>query len=131
MLTGSDNGFIVGSEGKSSRSDNVDWPAPPDEIGNIPHRVAIPPFANFGDSHCSPRQTLCLCYLAAGIRTDVTGGWLARNVPFNIHRLTRGRDPFIDIPLASPNDTLPSLSPHRPHGSRYTRSPFAHPFTLV
>ncbi|KAI9061003.1 hypothetical protein FKP32DRAFT_1594678 [Trametes sanguinea] len=44
-LIGKDNnGFIVGSEGNASRSDNIDWPAPPDEIALVkPYVFAILP----------------------------------------------------------------------------------------
>lgn len=33
LLTGLDNGFLVGSEGKTVRGESIDWPAPPEEIG--------------------------------------------------------------------------------------------------
>lgn len=34
ILTKLDNGYIIGSDGKPCRGENIDWPATPEEIGN-------------------------------------------------------------------------------------------------
>ncbi|CDO70890.1 hypothetical protein BN946_scf184804.g22 [Trametes cinnabarina] len=44
LIAKDNNGFIIGREGKSARSENIDWPAPPDEIALVkPYVFSILP----------------------------------------------------------------------------------------
>ncbi|KAI0370322.1 hypothetical protein BV20DRAFT_1121321 [Pilatotrama ljubarskyi] len=44
LIAKDNNGFVVGSDGKTSRNENIDWPAPPDEIALVkPYVFAVLP----------------------------------------------------------------------------------------
>ncbi|TFK87975.1 hypothetical protein K466DRAFT_662647 [Polyporus arcularius HHB13444] len=52
LIAKDNNGFLVGREGKTTRSESIDWPAPPDELALVkPYVFAILPPGSVPTSH--------------------------------------------------------------------------------